>query len=255
MDQIKYTIHFFLTALGIGTYLFSPIVSTKLTGVGFLKLVLNILIGTLTLSFIIGYFITPFFVTYSYVFYALAILLAIVIIKKHEDIPSKKMIYNRVALSAILLALSYTFHQSLLSFGYFLITMLFLGICNYTMILGHYYLVVPKLTEKPLLISLKIFWILFIIKLGLCAYSIYYHQDFFLSGTTEGFGFIFNWIVISMRVLWGFVALGILSYFGYKLSAMRSIQSATGVFYIMVFFIFVGELIALYTFYETGIML
>lgn len=255
MDTIKYTIHFFVLALGIGTYLFSPLVNTKLTGVGFLKLVMNILIGTLTISFCVGFFIEPFFTPLTYILYGASLLLSLSIMKFHQDESTGLMNLSRFLLSLLLLCLSYTFHQSLESFAFFLLTTLFLGICNYTMVLGHYYLVVPKLTEKPLLVSLKILWVFLVLKIILSGYEYSQLSEFFKPGSLLGYGYIFNWIVLSMRVLWGFVALGVLSFFGYRLSAMRSIQSATGVFYVMVFFIFIGELISIYSFYGLGTML
>lgn len=255
MDTVKYTLHFFFLALGMGTYLFYPLVDTKLTGAGFLRLVLTILISGLTLSFCVGFFIDPFFNLNSYILYASSITLALIIYRTHQDEATKLLKINKILLSITLLVLSYTFHRSFESFGYFLLTMTFIGICHYTMILGHYYLVVPKLTEKPLLVSLKILWVLILFKFILAVLTTNDNLQLFNSGVTEVYGYTFNWIIFLMRFLWGFFALGILSYFGYRLSAMRSIQSATGVFYIMVFFIFIGELISIYTFYETGLML
>ncbi|MDA8793657.1 hypothetical protein N9N67_10430, partial [Bacteriovoracaceae bacterium] len=129
---------------------------------------------------------------------------------------------------------------------HFILTVLMIGVVNYTMILGHYYLVVPRLSERPLLISLKIMWIALFAKTIISIYQTYAHQEFFLEGAQIGFGYMYNWLMLTMRFLWGYVALFILSIFGYKLAKMRSIQSATGVFYIMVFFIIVGELISGY---------
>ncbi len=68
-----------------------------------------------------------------------------------------------------------------------------------------------------------------------------------------GDGYTFNWLVISMRWLWGYVALAVLSAFAWRLCRMRSIQSATGVLYIMVFFVFVGELISGYLYFKHGL--
>jgi hypothetical protein len=132
---------------------------------------------------------------------------------------------------------------------------LLLGVTHYAMLLGHYYLVVPKLTEKPLLVSLRLFWSLILPKIVWSLLSIFEAPAFFEEGTILGDGFLFNWIVASMRWLWGYVALLVLSYFAWRLCRMRSIQSATGVLYIMVFFVFVGELLSNYFYLKFGIAL
>jgi hypothetical protein len=74
-------------------------------------------------------------------------------------------------------------------------------------------------------------------------------------GTSLGDGYIYNWLFISMRYLWGYVAPLILSFFTFKLCRIRSIQSATGVLYIVEFFVIVGELISVYLMTKHGLSL
>ena len=76
--------------------------------------------------------------------------------------------------------------------------------------------------------------------------------DFFKEYSELGAGYMFNWIALSMRFLWGYAILFIMSYFTWKLVKIRSIQSATGVLYVMVFFIWIGELISHYMFFNYG---
>lgn len=66
---------------------------------------------------------------------------------------------------------------------------------------------------------------------------------------------MYNWVFISMRYLWGYVAPLILSFFTYKLCRLRSLQSATGVLYIVEFFVIVGELISVYLMAKHGLAL
>jgi hypothetical protein len=71
--------------------------------------------------------------------------------------------------------------------------------------------------------------------------------------TLLGDGYMYNWLFISMRWLWGYVAPLILSFFTFKLCKLRSIQSATGVLYIVEFFVIVGELISVYLMTKHGL--
>lgn len=74
-------------------------------------------------------------------------------------------------------------------------------------------------------------------------------------GTQLGDGYMFNWLFISMRYLWGYGAPFVLSLFTYRLCKLRSIQSATGVLYIVEFFVIVGELISVYLMSKHGLAL
>jgi hypothetical protein len=74
-------------------------------------------------------------------------------------------------------------------------------------------------------------------------------------GTNLGDGYTFNWLFISMRYLWGYAAPLILSFFTFKLCKLRSLQSATGVLYIVEFFVIVGELISVYLMAKHGLAL
>jgi hypothetical protein len=76
-----------------------------------------------------------------------------------------------------------------------------------------------------------------------------------MEGTALGDGYMYNWLFVSMRYLWGFVAPVILSFFTFRLCRLRSIQSATGVLYIVEFFVIVGELISVYLMIKHGLPL
>jgi hypothetical protein len=80
-------------------------------------------------------------------------------------------------------------------------------------------------------------------------------QPFLEEGTHLGDGYTFNWLFISMRYLWGYIAPLILSFFTFRLCKLRSIQSATGVLYIVEFFVIVGELISVYLMAKHGLAL
>jgi len=131
----------------------------------------------------------------------------------------------------------------------------YLGIITYAMILGHWYLVVPKLTEWHLKKALITFWGMLPLKLILLGYAYYSNESLFTVGTNGAMGYMFNWIMLLMRLGWGYLVIAVMGYYTWRLTKMRSIQSATGVLYVMTFFVFIGELIAGYYHFKYGISL
>lgn len=256
MDVIKEVANFFLLSLSFGTFLFSFITPSNLTGAGFIRLIATISLATLVLSGVIVAVNVDEMSVGLLWSYITAIVLMIVFYKFHRDERSGLMtLIYMLILSSLVSIFFYTSEGNVAHFSYMLLGGLFVGIVNYPMTLGHYYLVVPKLSEWPLLKAMKIFWIVIGIKLIVSIYGYSQAQSFFDEGSNLGAGYMFNWVLFSMRILWGYVALGVLSVFAYKLCKMRSIQSATGVFYVMVFFVFVGEIISGYLFYNYGLYL
>jgi hypothetical protein len=107
--------------------------------------------------------------------------------------------------------------------------------------------VVPKLSERPLKICIYVLWAILVFKVCLSFWG-FFHSPVSMQDS-------FNLILFSMRMVWGYVIIGILSVFAYKLIKIRSIQSATGVLYVMTFFVLVGELISNYLFFRFGVYL
>jgi DMSO reductase anchor subunit len=120
------------------------------------------------------------------------------------------------------------------------------------MTLGHWYLVVPKLSEKPLLIVNIIIWIILGIKIPISIKSLIAHKEFFEEFTTLGSGYAFNLVLLTMRLSFGYLVILIMSIFNWRLLKLRSIQSSTGVMYAMTFFVFIGEMISAYLFFNYG---
>jgi hypothetical protein len=256
MDVNKDVAQLFLLAISMGTFLFTIITPSILTGAGLIKLVSSISLGSLIISELIFATQAKLHSVPLVACYVITTIFLISFRKLHKDERTTVMNFIYAVLIISYTCIFYFYAQGVIpTFFYMLLTALFLGITNYAMTLGHYYLVVPKLSEWPLLKSLKIFWILIAVKIGISTWGYIEGGEFFDSGTRLGSGYMFNWIMLTMRVLWGYVALGVLSIFAYKLCKMRSIQSATGIFYVMVFFVFIGELISGYLFYNYGLYL
>jgi len=217
------TVLSFLVLLGLSLPLFLCFVSIKLTGSGFHKIIL---------------FISLIFV----------------------------IIFSFGFINLLHLELGF-FFKSL--FYWPIVVGLMAGNILFTMILGHYYLVVPKLTVKPLLLNLKFLFGLLVTRLLIVFFYgqtlsfwkslllVFFPASLFLSsGSDVGLGEdVFKLVLFLFQQISCYVAIPILAVFSYKLCLMRSTQSATGIFYVMVFFSFVGDLVTLYFYYNNGVMI
>jgi hypothetical protein len=97
------------------------------------------------------------------------------------------------------------------------------GLSLFTLVLGHYHLVVPKLSEKFLFYAQIILFILLLVSLLLSKFS-------------------FN-LYSLLSICWTFIIPGILLIFSSFLTKKRSLQSATGFLYVIFFFILSGTLL------------
>ncbi len=249
--------HFFLFSLAFGTQLFGPIVSTKLTGVGFYKLGTSIVLACLVLGLGVDFYMVPAVSTVELICYCFLIGTNIITSIFHRDEKTfvMWMIYVLQLVAFIVLSFHvFTFNPLWILF--FCMSMVLLGISNFSMLLGHYYLVVPKLSEEPLIYCLYIFWISFFLKIiSSLAVIFSFGLPYLAEGTDLGDGYMYNWLFVTMRYLWGYAAPLILSFFTFRLCKLRSIQSATGVLYIVEFFVIVGELISVYLMAKHGLPL
>ncbi|MDH5581082.1 MAG: hypothetical protein OEY33_04185 [Bdellovibrionales bacterium] len=262
MELIKVVAEFFLISLGLGVGCFSILADTKKTGVGFQKVVSAIGGASLILGLIIHLsYEDPGDLKLFSLAYGIPLLGCLLMYLFHKDKKSPFMwgIYYIQNLSFVYLL--YIFMRwSLANEGnvlfhylFLLSSCLYLGVITYAMVLGHWYLVVPKLSEKPLLIAMKIIWFLMLSKVFALIFSFYDLVPFLMEGTRLGEGYLFNWVIFIMRLCWGYILIGIMSYFAWRLVKMRSIQSATGVFYVMTILVFVGELASIYLAYKYGL--
>ncbi len=251
------TSHFFLFSFAFGTQLFSPLVDSKLTGVGFYKLGIAIVISTLVFALGIDFFMSPSLSSLEVGLYFGLIFLNGITYVFHKDKKSWPMWISYIFQVLLFFYLSFLiFNFNPIWISFFALSMTYLGISNFAMILGHYYLVVPKLSEEPLIYCLNLFWIVIFLKLMHSLSNLWMiAPSYLVEGTTLGDGYLYNWLFIIMRYVWGYLAPLVLSFFTYRLCKIRSIQSATGVLYIVEFFVIVGELISVYLMSKHGINL
>lgn len=255
MDLIWEMARFFLICLGLGISSFTFIAKTEDTGVGFLKVATAISAVSILLTLVGDFLSFREFSSYFYIhLFSLALMLSVYLYHKDKKSNLMWMIFILQNLSLVYLLYHYS-NGDIFRFAYMLAGALFLGIITYAMVLGHWYLVTPRLSEKPLIISMYITWFFLLIKTSITTFSLFNQSEFFNSGTALGAGYLFNWMIFLMRVGWGYLIIGIMSYFAWRLVKMRSIQSATGVLYVMTFFIFVAELLSSYILFKYGLFI
>lgn len=255
MAEIVILAEFFCLALALGLSTCSVLANTKMTGVGLYKVVMAIcgfaVLGAAGLHLSYAHFNSP--QVYGYV---AAFVLMTATYFFHRDERSTLM---WAIWGGMLLSLTYVLYHfqnaHLFLFLYALSSILYMGVVTYAMILGHWYLVTPRLSVAPLVKAHWLLWGLALIKLIILAYHLYMDNRFFVEGSTFGAGAMFNWVVLTMRVGWGYGVVLVMSFFSWRLVRMRSTQSATGVLYAMTFFILVGELTAMYMYFRYGMFL
>lgn len=253
MATIVMLTEFFLLSLSLGVGFFSFLAKTQETGAGFLKIISG-LCGASSLLALILHLTYGSYLDQLSVLYYFSLLSYLLIYLGHRDQKSVLMwaLYgvHNIALITLLFIMN---NENLQEFFFAFSSIMFLGSVTYAMVMGHWYLVTPRLSEKPLKVALYFMWIFMAIKMVWTGFGYVGSVDFFINGTVSGGGYAFNWMMLLMRAGWGYIVLGIMSYYAYRLVAMRSIQSATGMLYAMTFFVFVGELISNYMYYQYGV--
>lgn len=254
MTDVYVVFMHFLMSLALGTILFLPMVASELTGVGFIKIILWVAISTMTIPLIsIPVFdLWDHFSEWNYMVMSLSFFLGAGLLTLHQDLRQLRDYLMMIALLGCALFYQASFFGDQWALGlYSCILMLFVGGINFMMILGHYYLVVPKLTTRPLMLMLLALLIVYILRQFIV---LLYSNHFQL--WTEFFRILFyaensaidlTLLVFSIfQQLCIYVGIPLLGFFSYQLVKLRSIQSATGLFYVMTFFALIDAFISYY---------
>ena len=235
------TAELFLLSLGMGIGGFSFLVDSRKTGTGLIKVVSAVCIAALLAAWITHLFFTSHWYGGKTFLYIASLLAHLAVFYWHREDRSFFAwgCFVQCILSSLAILWLSVGDKGILDFLFVASGACLLGCVAYAMLLGHWYLVTPKLSERPLKVLLFVLWGTLLVKLSL---------EFLVLGSGPVASDLFNKMAWAMRLGWGYFMLGILSYFAYRLVAMRSIQSATGLFYIMVFSSFIGELISIHLF-------
>ena len=148
-------------------------------------------------------------------------------------------------------------HQDLLLVLGVLTSGLLIGWSLITMLLGHWYLVVPRLTFRHLTLFTAVLLAAVLLRLGAVGASLWSaasvdpivqpHPLQMVAGFSgEG---MFFWL----RLLWGLVIPLLLALMALECAKRRSNQSATGILYVLLVGSLVGEITALYLTLATGV--
>jgi len=126
------------------------------------------------------------------------------------------------------------------------------GVVTVAMVLGHWYLVQPKLALAPLRRLCDVFIGVLVARLLVSAWG-------FASSVRTGHHILggsdpvpWEALILSQRLLFGFGGSLILAVMIRKTVALRSTMSATGLLYIAILFVWVGEFLSIYLERLTG---
>ena len=114
---------------------------------------------------------------------------------------------------------------------------LLLGSVLTAMLLGHWYLIAPNLTTQPLLRMHKLVFA------GLAARSLTVGLGIAITngGSVSSFDRL-SWLWLTVRVGAGLFGAAVLAKMSWEAAKIRATQSATGILYVVVIFVFIGEL-------------
>ena len=240
MTSVTASAEFFFRSLGWGLILFSFLTDVRETGTGLNKLMAGISTVALVLGFLL-YGVHGRLLSVQGAIYLSGILAVFFMFLFYHN---SKWLYG-IYMGSVT-ALFIYFADSPKDVLFSLSSASLLGIIAYAMVLGHWYLVTPKLSNVPLLRAFALMGVLLGGKLVMAGYG------FFVGvSASDSFG----QMLIVMRILWGYLVVGGMGYFGYRLVKMRSIQSATGILYAMTFAVFIGELGSYYLYRHYGVWL
>lgn len=253
MANVRIIAEFFLLSLAWTFTLFSPIASSKLTGEGFIKLISNVSIGAMMVALVIFFAEGGKINELGFVLKIIPLIALILQSVLHQEDKSVLMwILYGIIVSVLGIHIA-AYSPVVPSVLFLFSSAMLLGIITYSMTLGHWYLVTPKISVQPLVTAGLITWIVLGVKMASSLYYTYKNYDFFEAQTTLGSGYAFNWLLLSMRMSFGYLVILGMSLFNWKLVKMRSTQSATGILYAMTFFVFIGELISMFLFFNYGL--
>ncbi|GBD37349.1 hypothetical protein HRbin36_02480 [bacterium HR36] len=113
-----------------------------------------------------------------------------------------------------------------------------LGLALTAMLLGHYYLITPGMSPRPLVRLTVLLMAVIVLRAGIVFAK---HWTVGHSLSAPG-AFVEKWLWLSLRWLAGVLAAGVFAVLAWRCARVRSTQSATGILYAAVICTFLGEL-------------
>ena len=139
----------------------------------------------------------------------------------------------------------------------FLGSSLLLGTTVVTMTLGHWYLVLPKLSFRPLAWMTVLLLVMLIVRLAVVAAGTVLQRERWRELLADGWSaFLLDpGIFVGVRALFGFAAPLAFAWMAWRCVRIESNQSATGILYVVLAFVLIGEIIARYFLISEGLLL
>ena len=134
------------------------------------------------------------------------------------------------------------------------------GTCT-AMILGHWYLVIPSLEVRHLQSIVKVQVGSLVVRIAVVGAAVFAGLALFEAGPAADVGNFRHYITsldgifFWQRVLFGLAGPAVLSYLTWETAKIRSTQSATGILYVYLFTVVVGEVLAKYLLLSTRVPL
>ncbi len=145
---------------------------------------------------------------------------------------------------------------TVLTMASFLSSAVLLGGASTSMILGHWYLILPSMQVSHLQSIVKVHIASLVVRVAVVAAAVIVAIETWQPGSGPSFrhyilsaGGIFFW----QRVLFGLGGPALLSYLTWETAKIRSTQSATGILYVDFFAVIVGEVLAKYLLLATRV--
>lgn len=134
---------------------------------------------------------------------------------------------------------------------------LLIGFSLGSMILGHWYLVSRKLSFRPLKLITGLLCFLVIFRLGVILLSassqgVYWSKSF--SGGMTHY-LLRDGLLVACRLGLGILLPGALAFLAWRCAKIESNQSATGILYVLVAFVFFGEILSKHFLAHQGVVL
>ena len=131
----------------------------------------------------------------------------------------------------------------------FLPSSLFLGGASTSMILGHWYLVIPSLDVSHLQSIVKVHLVSIVLRAAVVIAVVAMAFEPAFRRYVFSVAGVFFW----QRVLFGLIGPAVLGVLTWETAKIRSTQSATGILYVDFFAVIVGEVLAKYLLLETHV--
>jgi hypothetical protein len=140
----------------------------------------------------------------------------------------------------------------------FLGSAVLLGSSLTSMVLGHWYLVARKLSFTPLARIVGVFLVALVARTACDGVSVWAQADRWetIVARSGWAGFIIDpGVFLIARAVFGLLAPMALGYMAWKCIGIRSNQSATGILYVTLAFVLIGEIIAAYFLTSQGLVI